>query len=404
MISAPHAKTNPRIRWILLVLFSFIFIVSACSTGSGNSPTIDPTQEFESALLTVTYGIPTATLTPAPTETPGPTNTPMPPTADPNRTPPALPAVYTSGTLNKVDTPHAYIQDTCEYLKDRWDPNKSAPGTVVMAVMFHSITGGNVTGVDQVSHTDFEYIMRDLHDQGFETVTSQQLVDFLYSNAKIPSRSVILIVDDRKRAENFEINFRPYYEQWGWTVTNAWISVPDPDSLWDEHAELIKEGWVDYQAHGVVHNINITAESTDDFIKSELYGSIERITQHTGRPPVAYIWPGGSFTKRGVDIALEAGYKIGFSINPRGPIMFNWVPQADAIDLGRPSFIPEGPAGNPLMTLPRYWDTDVRYHIDEVRQLGKEAAAQAEQNKSVELEYYDIVCAPKLGPIPTLAP
>jgi hypothetical protein len=41
---------------------------------------------------------------------------------------------------------------------------------------------------------------------------------------------------------------------------------------------------------------------------------------------------------------------------------------------------------------------------DTVRIMGNEAAAYAEQNKAVELEYYDIVCAPTLGPIPALAP
>jgi hypothetical protein len=38
--------------------------------------------------------------------------------------------------------------------------------------------------------------------------------------------------------------------------------------------------------------------------------------------------------------------------------------------------------------------------LDRVRLTGKEAAAYAEQNKKVELEYYDIVCAPTYGPIP----
>jgi orotate phosphoribosyltransferase len=52
------------------------------------------------------------------------------------------------------------------------------------------------------------------------------------------------------------------------------------------------------------------------------------------------------------------------------------------------------------MTLPRYWDIDARNHLDEVRQMGKDAAAYAEQNKATELEYYDIVCAPAYGPIP----
>ena len=57
--------------------------------------------------------------------------------------------------------------------------------------------------------------------------------------------------------------------------------------------------------------------------------------------------------------------------------------------------------GDPLMTLPRYWDIDARAHLDDVRVLSNEAAAYAEQNKPTELEYYDIVCAPTYGQIPT---
>jgi hypothetical protein len=101
-----------------------------------------------------------------------------------------------------------------------------------------------------------------------------------------------------------------------------------------------------------------------------------------------------------VEFARKYGYKLGFTINPRGPIMYNWVPQSDQTDPARPAYLPEGPAGDPLMTLPRYWDTDVRAHLDEVRTIGQGAAAYDQQNKAVELEYYDIMCASQLGPIP----
>ena len=52
------------------------------------------------------------------------------------------------------------------------------------------------------------------------------------------------------------------------------------------------------------------------------------------------------------------------------------------------------------MTLPRYWDTDVRSYLDEVRTIGQDAAAYAAQNKATELEYYNIMCASTLGSIP----
>ena len=71
-------------------------------------------------------------------------------------------------------------------------------------------------------------------------------------------------------------------------------------------------------------------------------------------------------------------------------------------DPRRPAFLPEGYVNDPRMVLPRYWDTDADAHIDTVRLIGKEAAAYAEQNKAIELEYYDIVCSPAFGAIPVL--
>jgi hypothetical protein len=127
---------------------------------------------------------------------------------------------------------------------------------------------------------------------------------------------------------------------------------------------------------------------------------VDAFLEHFGKRPIAYIWPGGGFTPRSVELARETGYRLGFTVNPRGPVMFNWVPQAAATDDMRPSYIPEGPAADPLLTLPRYWDTDALIHIGTVAQIGDEAASHAAQNKSTELEYYDIVCAPTYGALP----
>jgi peptidoglycan/xylan/chitin deacetylase (PgdA/CDA1 family) len=385
-------------RLIMGVIF---LLLASCSPAAPAAPAPDAaqlqTQVFLSALLTATYGVPTATFTPAPTHTP----TPIPPTATPIRTPPALPPVFTTGLLNKLDTPHTYVKETCQYLKDRWDPNKSEPGTVVMPIMFHAITeDGEVTG-NQVSTEFFNGLMRDLKMQGFQTITTAQLADFLETNAKIPKRSMILIVDDRHYAEYFEDHFLPYLKENQGTVTNAWISNPlvsSPDLI-RSMAGLIDAGWIDVQAHGVIHNTPIDNSSSEDFIHSELFGSIDWIQKNFGKTPIAYIWPGGNFTKRGVEVARDAGYRLGFTVNPRGPLMFNWIPLDDAADPGRPSFFAEGPMGDPLMVLPRYWDTDASYHIDSVRQISKEAEAYAQQNKQTELDYYDIICKPLTGEI-----
>ena len=243
-------------------------------------------------------------------------------------------------------------------------------------------------------------IMNDLYEAGFQAINMQQMADFMYNNAKIPPRSVLLIVDDRHFAEYFNDHFRPYFNQWGWPVVNGYIGVDERVDLWAENAALSAEGWVDYQSHGYLHNTPIGEGSTDEFITSEMGGAILSIQKYMNKTPIGYIWPGGGFSTRAVAIGTQLGYKLGFTVNPRGPVMYNWVPQADTINDSNPYAIPETPAGNPLMTLPRYWSPDARENIDSVRVIGQEAAEFAEQNKAIELEYYDIVCAPTYGPIP----
>ena len=319
------------------------------------------------------------------------------------RTPPALPGTFQTSLLNPLDTPHTYVADTCQSLRDQWTSTNAVPGTVVMVIMFHSVTGDPVAAANQISESDFRLLMDALHENGFTAITSEQLANFMESNAAIPQRSVLLTADDRHQREYFDKLFRQYWESWGWPVVNAWISA-DRDGLdrmyWEEMVQLYTEGWVDYQSHGVVHNIGMDEDSTDEYIYGELQGSIDKFNEYFGKRPIAIIWPTGTFAERPAEIARELGYRLGFTVNPRGPLMYNWVPLTDVKDERRPSWLPEGQVNDPLMVLPRYWDTDAILHLQDVIQLSEEAAAYSEANKATELEYYDILCAPTYGPIP----
>jgi hypothetical protein len=373
---------------------------------------------FEGALLTATFGVPSPTVTPSPTYTPSPTFT-VTPSATPIRTPPVLAGVFQTDLLNPKDKPQSYVQGACSYLRAKWDPNNAAPGTVVMPIMFHSITDGEINHPYQITAEAVTQLLRDIKSQGFEAISMQQLADFLQHNAKIPARSVLLIVDDLHTDSYYRDHFVPIFKEYGWSLANAWISSPEESKrVRDGNIQLQKEGWVDHQAHGVLHNINITEFSpntyidtplygnitAEEFTKREIEGSMKAITETFGKAPIAYIWPGGNFSQLGTKIARQAGFQLGFTINPRGPLMFNWIPQGSELDPGRPSFLPEGYVKDPLMLLPRYWDIDARYHLDTIRQIGKQAAAYAEKNRADELAYYDIVCQSQTGPLPPVIP
>jgi hypothetical protein len=377
-----------------LSLILLDLLIASC-TPAAISPTPDLGPAYTEAYATAFAAL-------QPTATPVPTDTPIPPPTA-IRTPPALPETFTTARLNPADPPHTYVQDTCQYLRDKWDSSKSAPGTIVMVVMLHGIKQEQIdVTANDISKADFRKMMNDLKEQGFEAINATQMADFIDHNAKIPPRSVLLIQDDRRTGENFNEHFRPFHDQWGWPVVSGWISFEDgPRALvLQDNISLEAEGWVDHQSHGYIHNINMSDASTDEFIKTEFEKSIADLQTNFHKTPVAIIWPGGSFGARPVQFAREYGFRLGFTINPRGPVMYNWIPLADQADPSRPAFLPEGYVNDPPMVIPRYWPSQVRENLDAVRSIGNEAAAYAEQNKAIELEYYDIMCAPTYGAIP----
>lgn len=388
-------RRKPMIRRIGLLLGACSLAVAACGP-SAAAAEID--LQMTSAVQTAVADIVATQTALQPAATEAPVATPAAP-----RTPPAVPALFTTALLDPQDTPHTYIDDQCQYLRDKWTSTHSVPGTVVLVIMFHSIEKGESSATDpkNVGGGDFKRIMNGLHDMGFQAISAVQLADFLDHNALIPPRSVVLIQDDRHAAANFTDWFLPYWEQWQWPVVNGWISAfGGEDPVLAENVALGQQGWVDHQAHGVVHNIPMSDSSADEYLTGELQGSISNLQEHFNKTPVAIIWPGGGFGVRPVQFARKFGFRLGFTVNPRGPFMYNWIPLADQPDPGRPLSIPEGPVNDPRMVLPRYWPYQVLASLDGIRLMGEQAAAYAAQNRAVELEYYDIVCAPILGPIP----
>ncbi len=118
--------------------------------------------------------------------------------------------------MNPLDTPRTYIQDSCIYLINRWNRLNAAPGTVVMVIMFN----------EDILY-EFGRIMEKINDQGFKAITTQQFLDFMERNGRIPQRSVLIIRDNSHSASDLNRQFREYWELWHWPVVNGWVSDPE---------------------------------------------------------------------------------------------------------------------------------------------------------------------------------
>jgi len=377
-------KKTPTLRPLTLSLLLPIWVLTvilvSCAT-----PTEPPSTPTRIAKIN--------TATPAPTKTPSPTVTAV-------RTPPALPEIYIAENLNPVDTPHTYVPDTCEYLKNRWDPVNAKPGTVVMIIMLNDINKGTKpNSSDSITVNQFERMIPEIKRQRFQAINATQLADFLEHNAYIPPRSIVFVQDGRRNGENYERHFRELWEEDGWPVINSWIIQENTtEELTQENLALEEEGLVDHQLYSPLQRFSDNAGT--DFLMEELSKFVELFKERYHKTPIAITWPGkpGSnfpSAARGLD------FRLGFTANNRGPVMYNWIPLADQEDSDRPAYYPEGSFNDPLMTLPRYWPSQVVNSLDAARWAGEVAVTYAEEHKETELEYYDIVCASEYGEIAT---
>ncbi|HEY3418825.1 MAG TPA: polysaccharide deacetylase family protein, partial [Armatimonadota bacterium] len=229
-----------------------------------------------------------------------------------------------------------------------------------------------------ISAESFANFMEHARQLGFQTITATQLANFLEHNAKIPPRSMILIIDDRRPGTVRE-HFLPLLNQYDWTVTLGYITGVVQPPEWQELDVLAATGRIDVQAHGFLHNGStyITAFTPEETVLREIYGPVPLIRQHFGNDPVAFIWPGGDFTASSVKIAHQAHYRIGFTTYSRGPVAFNWIPQGAE----------ERAVGDPIMLLPRYWSPAAYVALDESVSIGDQQAAYAAAHKNEQLQW-----------------
>ncbi len=297
--------------------------------------------------------------------------------------------MFTTKLIRQGILPQTYVEDNCAYLQMRWSAGGSQPGTVVVPIMFHTIAkdGRQLTDTERdITVSQFLGFVEYARYLRFSTITTQQLYDFLNNNAFIPTLSMMIIIDDR-RPGTIRDQIMPVLDEYGWTVTAAYIANPADQWAWDMMDQLYASGRLDVQSHGYSGSVYIYPDTPLDKIQSEIWDSTPVLEEHFGLRPIAFIWPGGDFTPLSVEIARQGGYELGFSAYSRGPVMFNWVPQGE----------PELKVNDPLMVLPRAWSSAANANLDEAVKISEQAAAFAEQNYPVEEEWYRTYCGGELG-------
>lgn len=192
-----------------------------------------------------------------------------------------------------------------------------------------------------------------LYDNGYQAVSVQQILEAHHGGKPLPNKAVLLSFDDGYRS--FYTRVYPLLKAYNWPAlwapVGAWLDAPASQPIdfgglsterrrfadWEvvralKDSPLVEIGAHTWDSHygsqanpqgsqlpAVANRLydakTGTYESDADFearVEADIKKITEKITEVTGKPPVAWVWPYGAASGTSLRIAQQYGYKMAF--------------------------------------------------------------------------------------------
>ncbi|WP_349408671.1 polysaccharide deacetylase family protein [Pseudalkalibacillus sp. SCS-8] len=187
-----------------------------------------------------------------------------------------------------------------------------------------------------VSTERFREQMTALKEAGYNTISDDELHDYLFENQPLPENPILITIDDGYRS-NYTIAY-PILKEHGMKAT-IYVVVDHQDETpghyphltWEETKEMYESGWIDIQSHTYNSHVYVESETkrgpalttkakgeSDEAyyerVKKDLQQSKEIIEEQLGKEVVSIAYPYGAHNDHVIAAAKELGYKIGYTV------------------------------------------------------------------------------------------
>jgi peptidoglycan/xylan/chitin deacetylase (PgdA/CDA1 family) len=176
----------------------------------------------------------------------------------------------------------------------------------------------------------FDQQMKYLKDNGYTTVTMEDLLSFLLYRQALPKRSLMITIDDGYRSA-YDVAY-PILKRYGFTATlfiyTDYVGVSGKAITWDQLKEMNGDGF-QIGSHTISHSdltMKKEGEGEKDYlarIKKELFDSKQIIDMKLAQDTIAIAFPFGRYDESILSLAEEAGYELGFSVEGGGNPFFS---------------------------------------------------------------------------------
>jgi len=203
-----------------------------------------------------------------------------------------------------------------ESILNQYNSLFSSKDTFVLVLMYHNIYTDKKINSYDVSVADFKKHIEILKQYGFQSISIEDLYEFLKFNKKIPERSVIFTFDDGFKSVVAASNI---LKENGFTGVTSLITGY-VGSVWEvnqtEIEKLLSNGFeISLHSHKL-HNKykKLLSEKKYNELKQDIKESKEYSINTLHINPVAFTYPQGAYDKEIENILKDNGFKIGFGL------------------------------------------------------------------------------------------
>lgn len=181
----------------------------------------------------------------------------------------------------------------------------------VMVINYHKVDNLHMSLSVKVS--DFEQHMKWLKEKGYNSITPEQLYDFIENGAELPPNPILITFDDGY--EDNYTNAYPIMKKYGFVgtifVVTGFLDKYKNYLTWAQALELTKNGF-NIESHTVNHQS--MTELSDEQLRNELVNSRKMIQDNLGKESFFMAYPTGTYNLHIAQLVKDAGYKGAFTI------------------------------------------------------------------------------------------
>ena len=186
-----------------------------------------------------------------------------------------------------------------------------ASGAKILVLNYHQV-GNNFTPLCVPTNL-FDEQMAYLKDNGYVTITPEELYEGLEGSITLPERPVLITFDDGY-IDNYN-NALPVLKKYGMRATIFIVPAFTGNNAnylnWDQIKDMERNG-ITIQSHTLNHRA--LEELPDDEIRAELLNSKIMLEKNLGHPIDFLAYPTGTYNLHIAGIAKDVGYKASFTI------------------------------------------------------------------------------------------